>query len=518
MAYSAWASSTAYAVGDIVRASSVQASGLAFCCTVAGTSATTEPAWPTDIGSTSTDNTVTWQAISSVYAELSTLAPSAIIELFELTLDFALHGDSSTFRWHNGCNADVTGDIVWSGNSYVRLPVKAEGFEYSNTGTLPRPTLTISNLDGNVSALLLLVNTTTPGNDLGGATVKRIRTLKKYLDGQPGADPHAKFPDEIWYVDRKAGETRDSVSFELASKFDLAGVMLPKRQIIANICQWKYRSTECGYTGNSYYNVNDEPVNTLAEDKCGKRIDSCAARFQAFTQTGSVVTGSNLLTLTSPIIIGTGTPVSGFGIPANTTVSSVSTNGLVVTLSQSATATTTATKTGTIQSNRTQLIVSNTTGLANGMAISGPNIAAGTTISGIVGTTITLSQPAAKVYTLFASRSGKITSTTTLFSPIPTGTSNKLYVTTTGLTTGMFVMGQDLPTNYTVTITAVATGIATLSYTTKVSVTNTTYNFYTLGTYSSQTYAFSSNTTYTFRDASNDALPFGSFPGAGLIQ
>jgi lambda family phage minor tail protein L len=279
MAYSAWASATAYAVGDIVRASTLQASGLVFQCTTAGTSAASQPDWPTDIGSTVVDNTVTWTAISGVYEELSTLAPSAIIELFELTLDTTLHGSRNTYRWHNGCNANVSGNITWNGNTYTRLPIQAEGFDYTNTGTLPRPSLTVANLDGTVSTLLLLVNATTPGNDLGGATVKRIRTLKKYLDGEAAADPHAKFPDEIWYIDRKAGESRDAVSFELASKFDLAGVMLPKRQVIANICQWRYRSTECGYTGSNYWNVNDQTVATLAQDRCGKRLSSCKLRF-----------------------------------------------------------------------------------------------------------------------------------------------------------------------------------------------------------------------------------------------
>jgi len=212
-------------------------------------------------------------------SELQSINPSAIIELFEMTLDTSLHGSSDTYRWHNGCNADITGNVMWNGYSYVRLPIKADGFEYSNTGTLPRPTLTASNIDLFMTSLLLSVNTVTPGNDLGGATVKRIRTLKKYLDGEQTADPSAKFPDEIWYVDRKASENRDSVSFELASKFDLAGVMLPKRQIIANICQWQYRSAECGYTGSNYWDINDNAVGTLAQDKCGKRLSSCKLRF-----------------------------------------------------------------------------------------------------------------------------------------------------------------------------------------------------------------------------------------------
>lgn len=254
MAYTAWAASTAYAVGDIRRATTLQASGLVFRCTTAGTSAATEPVWPTDIGSTVTDNTVVWTAISPVYEDLATFAPSAVIELFELTLDATLHGSSDVYRFHAGCNANVTGNIVWNGNSYIRLPIKAEGFEFSSAGSLPRPTLTIANLDGGITAVLLLVNATTPGNDLIGAKLKRIRTLKKYLDGEPSADSHAKFPDEIWFVDRKAAENRDVVQFELASKLDMAGVMLPRRQLVSNICQWQYKSSECSYTPVASFN------------------------------------------------------------------------------------------------------------------------------------------------------------------------------------------------------------------------------------------------------------------------
>jgi lambda family phage minor tail protein L len=281
MAYAAWQASTSYAVGAIVRATTTQASGLVFRCTVAGTSASTQPAWPTDIGSTIADGGVTWAAISSVYEELAVLGPNAIIELFELQLDSTLHGASTTYYWHNGVNAAVTGNIVFASNTYVRLPVEATGFDYTSSGSLPRPTLRISNLFSDMTALLLLVNATTPGNDLGGATVRRIRTLKKFLDGEAAADPNARFPTEIWYVDRKSNENRDLVEFELASKFDLAGVMLPQRQIIANVCQWKYRGAECGYTGSNYWNVNDQSVGTLAADVCGKRVESCKLQFGA---------------------------------------------------------------------------------------------------------------------------------------------------------------------------------------------------------------------------------------------
>jgi len=281
MAYAAWAASTAYVVGDVVRAITVQASGLVFECTVAGTSSTSEPSWPTDISSTIVDGNVTWQAISSVYADASILAPNAIVELFELELDAALHGANTIYYWHAGANANVTGNIIFDGNTYMRLPVEATGFDYSSTGSLPRPIIRVANLMGDITALLLLVNGTTAGNDLGGAIVRRIRTLKKFLDGEPTADPNARFPTEIWYVDRKSSENRDVVEFELASKLDLAGQMIPRRQVIANICQWQYRGAECGYTGSNYWNINDQSVATLSEDVCGKRVESCKLRFGA---------------------------------------------------------------------------------------------------------------------------------------------------------------------------------------------------------------------------------------------
>ena len=279
MAYTAWAASTAFSVGDVRRATTSQNSGLVFECTTAGTSGSSEPTWPTDIGSTITDNTVVWTAISSIYADLSTLAPDAIIELFELHYDNTLHGSTDILRWHAGSNADVTGNITWNGNDYARLPVQAEGFEYTNTGTLPRPTLSVANLNGAVTAILLGVNLTTPGNDLTGAKVKRIRTLKKFLDGESAADPYATFPVEEWFIDRKATESRDVVSFELASKFDLSNKELPNRQVVANICQWQYRSSECSYTGSNYFDVNNNTVGTLAQDACGKRLSSCKKRF-----------------------------------------------------------------------------------------------------------------------------------------------------------------------------------------------------------------------------------------------
>jgi lambda family phage minor tail protein L len=91
-------------------------------------------------------------------------------------------------------------------------------------------------------------------------------------------DPTAEFPREIYFVDRKSAENRDVVEFELASAFDMAGIRAPKRQCITR-CQWVYRSAECSYAGTNYFNASDTPVGNASEDVCGKRVDSCKARF-----------------------------------------------------------------------------------------------------------------------------------------------------------------------------------------------------------------------------------------------
>ena len=175
---------------------------------------------------------------SAIVSNLQNTNPSAIIELFTLQLDNSLHGATTVYRFHNGSSLKDNGEIVWAGNSYQRFPIKAEGFQYGK-GQLPRPTLTVSNALGTITAILLNINNTTAGNDLTGATVTRIRTLARFIDaanfpsnvnpyGTP--DATAEFPQEIYKIDRKAAENRDVVQFELASVFDLAGVRAPKRQ------------------------------------------------------------------------------------------------------------------------------------------------------------------------------------------------------------------------------------------------------------------------------------------------
>lgn len=438
-------------------------------------------------------------------SDLQEISPSSIIELFKLELNAEQHGVNETYYFHAGTSLNENGEVVWAGHNYLRFPLAAEGFAYSGKGSLPRPVIRVANVMGTITALLL-----TLPNGLAGAKITRIRTLARYLDDAnfpsgnpwlPGGDSTAAFPEEVYFIDRKASETRDVVEFELAAAFDLAGVRLPKRQCISSICQWEYRSPECGYTGTNYFNENDIAVSSAQYDVCGKRLTSCEARFGVFTRTGSVTSGSNVLTLTSTLGIQAGDPVRGFGIPANTTITAIL-SSTTAQLSSNATATTTITRTGTPSSTASTMTVSSSSGLSIGMTVTGSytNTA---TITAISGTTLTLSS---RPYSF--SRTGTYDRV-----------SGNDYINlsdTSGITTGMRVFGS---VGINTTVSSVTTNV-------RIRLTNepdqlpeqgvSVLLYFMPASPGSSSYTFSANPTYSFRSP-DFVLPFGSFPGVGAF-
>ena len=190
-------------------------------------------------------------------SELQKLNPSARIELFVLELVEGLHyatGNPSnvptTFRFHSGSNMNSNAEIIWQGNSYQRLPIEFEGAEFTGKGQIPRPTLTVANLGGitrsgsviTLTDFLLIVNLTTPHNDLMDAKLTRITTLASELDAanfSSGSNPFGtpssnELPQEIFFIDRKVLESRQVVQFELVGALDQQNVKLPRRQVTRN--------------------------------------------------------------------------------------------------------------------------------------------------------------------------------------------------------------------------------------------------------------------------------------------
>ena len=196
--------------------------------------------------------------MSTPVSELQKINPSSIVELFQLELNTAIHGSNTKYYFHNGTNNNENSNVIFDNIEYTKMPIEADGFEF-NGKQLPRPRLTISNILGTFTTILL-----TLPQGLEGAKVTRIRTLERYIDntnftggqillengsnillengsaiemesglnpfGTP--DPTATFPNEIYYIDRKVTENRDIIQFQLTASFDLDGVRLPKRQVL----------------------------------------------------------------------------------------------------------------------------------------------------------------------------------------------------------------------------------------------------------------------------------------------
>ena len=164
-------------------------------------------------------------------SELQKSNRSKIIELFQLELVTAIHGVDTTYYFHNGVSANNNASLIFNNIQYTRMPIEASGFDYDSK-TLPRPTLSISNILGTFTTLLLTLS-----QGLEGAKVTRIRTLERYIDNtnfdggdlliegsttdfivqeddalidqEEGTNPYGtpsgstEFPREIYFIDRK---------------------------------------------------------------------------------------------------------------------------------------------------------------------------------------------------------------------------------------------------------------------------------------------------------------------------
>lgn len=206
----------------------------------------------------------------------------ALVELF--TLDARAFG-GGIMRFTPTSNGGAP--LLHNGNAYMPVPIKAEGFSWTSTGTLPRPTLTLAVQD--ISFLSLVISS----KDLLGCPVVRLRTHRKYLDDGSHPDPTATYPADHFVINKKAEETRSKLVFELTPKSDQEGRKIPALQVLRDSCmqvfrrwdvetsQWDYTNATCPYAGEAMYDINGNPTEDPLKATCGKRGSDCAAHFGA---------------------------------------------------------------------------------------------------------------------------------------------------------------------------------------------------------------------------------------------
>lgn len=169
--------------------------------------------------------------------------------------------------------------IYWQGKEYSAWPLQIDGIEANGDGTAVRPTLSVGNVNGRITALCLAFE------DLLKFKLTLRHTLGTYLDaanfpaGNPTADP-AQETIEVWYIDQKKNEDGENVSWELASPGDVGNESIGQQA--TTLCHGcltgGYRGPSCGYTGPY---VNKDGVVTDPElGECDATLGrGCIPRF-----------------------------------------------------------------------------------------------------------------------------------------------------------------------------------------------------------------------------------------------
>ena len=279
-----------------------------------------------------------------VSKNVQSLSVDAIVDLFEIDTDGTSDGKIRIY----GGKTRYGNFVYWQGEKYIPIPLSTDGFEKSSSGQLPRPRITVANISGLFSPIVIA------NDNLTGLKITRKRTFEQYLDGRTwlnlpdfvisdytdypdnlrtlqfrtttsftdgkineltngylyhhdtqykskiikvvdettsplqeigtitvdediprftgtdrtfiitgntDADPGIQFADELYIINRKINENPQFIQFELASPIDLPDVVVPKRKIYSDHCQWRYRGAECGYTGGDVATANDIPIN-----------------------------------------------------------------------------------------------------------------------------------------------------------------------------------------------------------------------------------------------------------------
>lgn len=152
--------------------------------------------------------------------ELTILSPDALIDLFEIEL-----GPSADNTIIYFSNSRSETPISLASKIYTPWPIAVSKYGSSSDGPLPAPTVTLGNQDGIVSSLLDLY-------DPKGATFRRRRILRKYLDDGSMPRASAQFRPDEFFVDRWDENPPLTVILYLETALAYLSKEVPARRLI----------------------------------------------------------------------------------------------------------------------------------------------------------------------------------------------------------------------------------------------------------------------------------------------
>lgn len=218
------------------------------------------------------------RSVIPILQETRKLEQSAQVELWQLDMR-KIGGEILYF-----CNQpnELGGNVRFGGIEYQAYPIKSEGFELSSEGASARPTLTVANIGGMVTAAAEQFN------QLVGASVLRIITFAEFLDpenfenGNPKADP-TQYVESVFLVEQLSTLNAELATLTLAVPAEGDGSVFPSRVMMANLCSFIYRDADsgCPYPKDArpVADEHDIRTNDPAKDSCSRTLLGCKARF-----------------------------------------------------------------------------------------------------------------------------------------------------------------------------------------------------------------------------------------------
>ena len=205
---------------------------------------------------------------------------------------------------------------------YVPMPIMIDGLEVQADGASNRPSFTVAN----IGSLFQSELGDFKNDDLIGQRLKRRQTLRKYLvGGAQDASPPIEFSTQEYVIDRISEENSISITYEVATPFDLENIQLPRRIVVGKYCSWKYQGHAAGKGGGCTWNtdgaVNYNGDGTVRAHKAYFDFDD---RPLVATETFAAYAASTAYTTVSYVTTNTPTVTAGsFVIGSDYTIASV---------------------------------------------------------------------------------------------------------------------------------------------------------------------------------------------------
>lgn len=141
----------------------------------------------------------------------------------------------------------------YSIREYTPMPIMIDGLELQADGASSRPSFTVAN----IGSLFQSELGDFKNDDLIGQRLKRRQTLRKYLVGENNdASPPIEFSTQEYVIDRVQEENALSITYEVATPFDLENIQIPRRIVVGKYCSWKYQGHASGKGGGCTWNTD----------------------------------------------------------------------------------------------------------------------------------------------------------------------------------------------------------------------------------------------------------------------